>query len=469
MAAPHDFSGNYLILRTDEVSVLDLLRILLNGELEKKAFVECPLGKEENYRRRRWLIFMSLLGQKFLRHCATCMAWIGAKFEMWLNLVSSNGNIFVLFLNFLRGNVVKPHSESENFLSFVGHVDTRVDLDKNIKPEDRRYYEALAVMAAKLSYENEAFVKKTVRDCWKMELLGYYNFWNDYQGKKTTEGFMFYDQESDTVVVAFRGTEVFDADAWSTDIDISWYELPQMGKIHGGFMKALGLVMSQGWPSNVEPNDDRPLAYYTIREKLREVLTRNNETKFIMAGHSLGGALAVLFPAVLALHEETSLLQRLEGVYTFGQPRVGNEDFKSFMENQIDIHRFKYFRFVYCNDIVPRLPTDDSTFLFKHFGTCLYYDSFYKAKVVPEEPHKNYISLLLGIPRLLNAFWELIRGFILQYIRGPDYREGWLLILVRFVGLALPGLAAHSPQDYVNATRLGPSGICKRPKDSSTP
>lgn len=75
-----------------------------------------------------------------------------------------------------EGKVVKPHSESENFLSFVGHVDRRVDLDEKIKPGDSRYYEVLAVMAAKVSYENEAFVQKTVRDCWKVRTDLYQNF-----------------------------------------------------------------------------------------------------------------------------------------------------------------------------------------------------------------------------------------------------------------------------------------------------
>lgn len=114
---------------------------------------------------------------------------------------------------------------------------------------------------------------------------------------------------------------------------------------------------------------------------MQELVKDANKTKFIVTGHSLGGALAILFAAVLALHEEDLLLKRLEGVYTFGQPRVGDKEFKRFMEEQMKTHSIKYQRIVYSNDLVPMTPFDDCTFLFKHFGTCLYYNSLYKEMV----------------------------------------------------------------------------------------
>ncbi|KAF3438963.1 hypothetical protein FNV43_RR17238 [Rhamnella rubrinervis] len=470
MTCDKKFSSSYMLLKPEEVKFFDLIHILLAKNIEKRKFIEAPEGTEENLT-RRWLIFASVVVQKLLQSVSKPLSSVGSGAEMFLNLLPSNGGFGKLVLNFLRGKVVIPDKTSASFLSFIGNMDNRVELDKSIKRGDGNYNALLSIMASKASYENKAYLETTVIDHWKMEFLGSYDYWNDFQGKATTQAFVLRDktEDHDTIVVAFRGTEPFDADAWCSDFDISWYELKGVGKIHGGFMKALGLQKNVGWwPKEIQQEVDQnrpPLAYYAIRDMLKDLLQQNDKAKYILTGHSLGGALAILFPAVLALHEENLLLERLEGVYTFGQPRVGDEDFGLFMEKQLKNNSIPYYRFVYGNDMVPRLPYDDKALMFKHFGTCLYYNSSYKGKVVPEEPNKNYFSPLGTIPMTINAFGELIRSFTIKYTKGPDYKEGGLMRVFRVIGLFVPGMPAHSPRDYVNAIRLESSEVFIKPKD----
>ncbi|XP_028947797.2 triacylglycerol lipase OBL1-like [Malus domestica] len=372
------------------------------------------------------------------------MAMIGRGIEICLNLFSSTQNLVGLFKNLLRGEDIVPKKDSRTFLSFIGNLDKRVELDKSIKHGDVRYNAALSMMASKISYENKFYIETTVQDHWKMEFIGSYDFRNDYQGKSTTQACILRDRNADhdIIVVAFRGTEPFDADAWCTDFDISWYQLEGVGKIHGGFMKALGLQRDVGWPEpeNIKQVDAGPggLAYYAIRDMLKKLLLENERAKFIVTGHSLGGALAILFPAVLTFHKGNDsklLLERLEGVYTFGQPRVGDKVFGEYMEKKMIQHKINYFRFVYGNDLVPRLPYDDKALMFKHFGNCIYSNREYELQVLPEEPNKNYFSPEKVIPMVANVFGELKRSFTIPYMKGPDYKEGRFLKMVRLMGL----------------------------------
>lgn len=80
-------------------------------------------------------------------------------------------------------------------------------------------------------------------------------------------------------------------------------------------------------------------------------------------------------------------------------------------------------------------------------------------QVVGEQPNKNYFSPSSFIPKIINAAWELIRSLIIPYTQGPEYKEGFLLLVLRLIGLVIAGVPAHLPQDYVNATRLGSSNV----------
>ncbi|KAD4888157.1 hypothetical protein R6Q59_034750 [Mikania micrantha] len=451
------FCEDYLLLSPKDVGLFDLIKLPFSKHIGERKFIDCPDGTIEESFSQRFVIFLSIVAQKFLHFIDKPLSWVGSAVEFMPNLMAANGGFFKLLLNTVSGKLVLPDKESPVYLTAIGLWDIRRDLDSKIKNEDPRYTSALAIMAAKAAYENEAYIKETVEKHWEMEFLGFFNCWDDYEEDYTTQGFMWSGKKGDSelIGVCFRGTSPFNGKDWSSDVDLSWYELHGIGKAHAGFLKALGLQSSQGWPNDIQADKQKPYAYYVIRQKLKERLENNPNAKFLVTGHSLGAALSILFPAVLAYHKETDLLSKLEGVYTFGQPRVGDHKFGEYMKEVLVTHGMRYHRFVYCNDLVPRVPFDSSDVYFKHFGDCHYYNSFYKGQVLAEEPNKNYFSILAIIPMFANAIWELFRSFIMYYQNGPEYCETYTCRGWRVIGLLIAGLPAHGPPDYVNLTRLG--------------
>ncbi|PWA56608.1 triacylglycerol lipase-like 1 [Artemisia annua] len=257
-------------------------------------------GVEESFS-RRFVIFISIVAQKLLQVVNKPLVWAGSAIEFLPNFLDANGGFLKLLFNFISGKLDLPNKESQEFLSVIGLGDIRRDLDKTIKHRDLRYTSALAIMAAKSAYENPAYIKQTVEKHWKMEFLGFFNCWNDYEEDYTTQRFMWSDKtgESELIDASFRGTSPFNTKGWSSDVDLSW-------------------------------------------QKLKDRLQNNPNAKFLITGHSLGAALAIVFPTVLAHHNETDLQSKLEGVYTFGQPRVRDHKFGKYMKEVLVTHGTRY-------------------------------------------------------------------------------------------------------------------------------
>ncbi|KAL9308795.1 putative triacylglycerol lipase [Arabidopsis thaliana] len=464
------FCNSYFLVDPTKASFLDLLLLLFSSNLTSARFIDSPPDTLKGFRRSfasRWILALAIFLQKVLMLLSKPFAFIGQKLTYWLNLLTANGGFFNLILNLMSGKLVKPDKSSATYTSFIGCSDRRIELDEKINVGSIEYKSMLSIMASKISYESKPYITSVVKNTWKMDLVGNYDFYNAFQESKLTQAFVFKTSSTnpDLIVVSFRGTEPFEAADWCTDLDLSWYEMKNVGKVHAGFSRALGL-QKDGWPKeNISLLHQ--YAYYTIRQMLRDKLGRNKNLKYILTGHSLGGALAALFPAILAIHGEDELLDKLEGIYTFGQPRVGDEDFGEFMKGVVKKHGIEYERFVYNNDVVPRVPFDDKyLFSYKHYGPCNSFNSLYKGKVREDAPNANYFNLLWLIPQLLTGLWEFIRSFILQFWKGDEYKENWLMRFVRVVGIVFPGGSNHFPFDYVNSTRLG--GLV-RPPPPTTP
>ncbi|NP_001310639.1 uncharacterized LOC8263958 [Ricinus communis] len=494
----NNIAPNFLVVDPKKGRKRDIFKYLVRKDVKSgMSFLD---SSEEGVKGgaavdHRWILLVSIIIRRVLALIDTPLKYLGYVIDFFLNLISQNSGFSGILNNFLHGNLKIPRRGTENFISTIGQLDGRIDLYRttilsekvddsvatdvnNIKAElGNRYLMDLCIMAAKLVYENEKVAQNVVDRHWKMHFVAFYNCWNEYQKQNNTQVFICCDKPKDAnlIVVSFRGTEPFNAQDWSTDFDFSWYEIPKVGKIHIGFLEALGLGNRSDATTfqthlqrkhtgffhlNGESEGNmtewaKKSAYYAVALKLKSLLKEHRNAKFIVTGHSLGGALAILFPSILVIQEETEMLNRLLNIYTFGQPRIGDAQLGTFMESHLNYPVTRYFRVVYCNDMVPRVPFDDKIFAFKHFGTCLYYDSRYFGRFMDEEPNRNYFGLRHIIPMRVNALWELFRSFMITHAHGPDYQESWFCTLSRVAGLVLPGVAAHSPIDYVNSVRLG--------------
>ncbi|WP_437629989.1 lipase family protein [Sorangium sp. So ce854] len=91
-----------------------------------------------------------------------------------------------------------------------------------------------------------------------------------------------------------------------------------------------------------------------------------DEPVLFITGHSLGGALATL--AATRIYAESSLHEkywkRLRGIYTFGQPMVGTQEFAKRFEGVLGQ---MLYRHIYKNDVVPRMPPRTAGD-FRHIG-----------------------------------------------------------------------------------------------------
>jgi len=98
------------------------------------------------------------------------------------------------------------------------------------------------------------------------------------------------------------------------------------------------------------------------------LLSDHPSASIFVTGHSLGGALAAFAALDIKLNIKPSGPVSL---YTYGQPRCGNEKFSNLLFSQLDGH---YIRVTHYDDTVAHIPPLIS--FFKHAGNEVWYKNY---------------------------------------------------------------------------------------------
>ena len=190
--------------------------------------------------------------------------------------------------------------------------------------------------AARLAYQDEQTVKATVEG-WGFEVFHFFD-------ESDSEAFVA--ANTKMVLLSFRGTE--SPQDFVTDIKVRMEAGPG-GQVHRGFKDGLEEIWVQ------------------VRAKVAELQTQYADAPLWITGHSLGAALATLAAAKFTLEEQIAI----QGIYTFGSPRVGDTTFAEAYDAKLkDIT----FRFRNNNDVVTRVPVPLRMFPYQHVGTMRYFD-----------------------------------------------------------------------------------------------
>lgn len=161
------------------------------------------------------------------------------------------------------------------------------------------------------------------------------------------------------VILCYRGTEPGNFGNWIADADVgsAWMTLgDERLRVHSGFYR------------NVRATRCQVLEELTRAARGESLLEHGRRLEHPMqalyvTGHSLGGAMAVLFALSLASERSGELADRLRAVYTFGQPLTAGDP----LPDRARAVAAKVFRHVNARDVIPALPAR-AWGRFTHFG-----------------------------------------------------------------------------------------------------
>jgi predicted lipase len=159
-------------------------------------------------------------------------------------------------------------------------------------------------------------------------------FFDKKEGHKIDTQVALFEPENmpNTLVVVFRGTQ--EPEDFLTDIDIR--------------KQIIGHEVYDGELLDAEVHTGFNKAYEAISKDIAGWIHTKSKKKIIIAGHSLGGALATL----CAYDISKNMPNKAITCVTFGSPRVGNNVFKE----EFDRNIYESYRVVNGVDLVTKLP-----------------------------------------------------------------------------------------------------------------
>lgn len=161
-------------------------------------------------------------------------------------------------------------------------------------------------------------------------------------------GYTAYNPAEDEVLIIFRGTEPLDLQNWIDDLDTYFtpYDQCEGCEVHEGFY---------GTYLDIQPK---------ILAAAGALFKKYPNSRKLVAGHSLGGALAVHAGVDIINH-----FGEIDEFYTYGSPRVGNAQFAQWSNSKVK-GNFNS-RITHNRDPVPHLPLESWGFL--HVDNEVYY------------------------------------------------------------------------------------------------
>lgn len=153
-------------------------------------------------------------------------------------------------------------------------------------------------------------------------------------------GFTGYSSSLSSIVVSFKG-----ADSISTFIN-------ELKTARETYEKCSGCEVSKSFNElylTVQPS---------VLSQIESLHRIYRNAGIYVTGHGLGGAFAIL-----AATDIKTLYQSADAVYTFGQPRVGNDQFSSYYSKSIP----ETYRVIHFADIVPHLPATSAGYVHSSF------------------------------------------------------------------------------------------------------